>query len=206
MQYFDFAGLCAHDCFYLSGERATHPIEPHFGTLAALLLLAGKRPAASSRLANAPNCSPLGRVQLRFLGSKDARDRFGGGIGNSRTAQSIATPHAKQPFWLLPPGRGKAGMGVECRHCAGQVSTPSPARLADRAEPEARLGSRRVGSTGPKHVQPPPLPGGGSNFLAPQPRRRRALFVSPRTTGPPSSPGRSQGLADGKNTAWPPMR
>ena len=27
---------------------------------------------------------------------------------------------------LLPPGRGKAGMGVECRHSAGQVSTPTP--------------------------------------------------------------------------------
>ena len=28
---------------------------------------------------------------------------------------------------LLPPGRGKAGMGVERRHSTGQVSTPSPA-------------------------------------------------------------------------------
>ena len=37
MQHFDFAGLFAHECFQDSGERATHPIEPHFGTLAALL-------------------------------------------------------------------------------------------------------------------------------------------------------------------------
>ena len=68
MQHFDFDGLFAHDRFHHSGELATHPIEPHFGTLAALLLLAGKKPAAASRLASAPNCTPLGRVQLRFLG------------------------------------------------------------------------------------------------------------------------------------------
>ena len=66
---------------------------------------------------------------------------------------------------LLPPGRGKAGMGVECRHSAGRVSTPSPTRLADRAKPKAWPSGRRVGSTGPKHVRPQPLPGGGSQNI-----------------------------------------
>ena len=60
--------FCGHDRVHLLGESATHPIEPRCGTLAALLLLAGKQPAASSRLAIAPHRSPLGRVQLRFLG------------------------------------------------------------------------------------------------------------------------------------------
>ena len=47
----------------------------------------------------------------------------------------------------------------------GSVSTPSPARLADRAKPEAWPSGRRVGSTGPNHVRPLPLPGGGSDSL-----------------------------------------
>ena len=42
---------------------------------------------------------------------------------------------------LLPPGRGKAGMGVECRHSAGQVSTPSPAL------PLPGGGSQNIGRT-----------------------------------------------------------
>ena len=34
----------SHDHFHLLGESATHPIEPRCGTLAALLLLAGRSP------------------------------------------------------------------------------------------------------------------------------------------------------------------
>ena len=36
--------FCSHDGVHLVGESATHPIEPRCGTLAALLLLAGRRP------------------------------------------------------------------------------------------------------------------------------------------------------------------
>ena len=58
-----------------------------------------------------------------------------------------------------------AGMGVECKHSAGLLSTPSPTRLADRAKPKAWPSGRRVGSTGPKHVRPQPMPGeGGPNI------------------------------------------
>ena len=76
----------------------------------------------------------------------------------------------------LPPGRGKAGMGVECRHSAGQVSTPSPARPADRAKPKAWPSDRRVGPTGPKHVRPQPLPGGGSQNFGRENIRRQVNF------------------------------
>ena len=58
----------AHDGLHLLGESATHPIEPRWRTLAALFLLVGMKPTASSRLAIAPHRSPLGRVQLPFLG------------------------------------------------------------------------------------------------------------------------------------------
>jgi hypothetical protein len=35
------AEICIHDNPHLLGESATHPTEPRYGTLAALLLLAG---------------------------------------------------------------------------------------------------------------------------------------------------------------------
>ena len=44
------AELCTHDHVHHWGESATHPIEPRYGTPAALLLLAGMKPAASSAL------------------------------------------------------------------------------------------------------------------------------------------------------------
>jgi len=50
------------------GEAATHPIALPWGALAALLVVAGVQPAASSRLARAPQNSTLGHVQLPFLG------------------------------------------------------------------------------------------------------------------------------------------
>ena len=37
MQQIDLAGFLAHDRLHHSGESATHPIAPHFGTPAALL-------------------------------------------------------------------------------------------------------------------------------------------------------------------------
>ena len=61
------------------------------------------------------------------------------------------------------PGQGEGWGGG--RNLAGAVpefDPPIPACLADRAEPKARLGGRRLGSTGPKHVLPPPLPGEGT--------------------------------------------
>jgi len=54
--------------FHRLGEGATHPIARRAGRLAALLLLAGNYPAASSRLAIRPARRTLGRVQLPFLG------------------------------------------------------------------------------------------------------------------------------------------
>jgi len=63
---------------HLLGESATHPIEPLATRLGSLLLLAGKWLAKSSPLQGAARpeawplraaSSPLGRVQLRNLGS-----------------------------------------------------------------------------------------------------------------------------------------
>ena len=60
------------------------------------------------------------------------------------------------------PGREKAGMGVECRHSADQVSTPSPARPRRRlhAAPtcQARASAWRMSGL-------VPLPGGGSQNI-----------------------------------------
>jgi hypothetical protein len=63
-----FPHLCEHDDAHLMGDTATHPMAQCRGALAVLLVVAGVQPAASSRLAIAPNGSTLGRVQLRFLG------------------------------------------------------------------------------------------------------------------------------------------
>ena len=60
--------LCDHEDAHLVCDTATHPMEQPWGALAALLVVAGVQPAASSRLAIAPHGSTLGRVQLRFLG------------------------------------------------------------------------------------------------------------------------------------------
>ena len=54
----------AHDPHHLLGDSATHPIEPHYGTLAALLLLVGMSPQRRRALpahriaahSGAPNC------------------------------------------------------------------------------------------------------------------------------------------------------
>jgi hypothetical protein len=53
---------------HLVGETATHPIARRAGRLAALLLLTGADPAASSRLASRPTRRTLECVQLPFLG------------------------------------------------------------------------------------------------------------------------------------------
>jgi len=58
------AGLIAFDRTHHSGEPATHPIARLACRLAALCLLAGSGPAASSRLANRPASRTLARVQL----------------------------------------------------------------------------------------------------------------------------------------------
>ncbi|PVE42251.1 hypothetical protein H663_012805 [Limnohabitans planktonicus II-D5] len=59
---------CEHEDAHLVGDTATHPMAQPWGALAALLVVAGGQPAASSRLAIAHQRSTLGRVQLRFLG------------------------------------------------------------------------------------------------------------------------------------------
>jgi hypothetical protein len=56
-----------HEVTHLMVESATDPIEPPGSALAALLLLAGSSPLRP-RLANALPDSPLGSVQLPFLG------------------------------------------------------------------------------------------------------------------------------------------
>ena len=60
--------LCEHEDAHLVGDTATHPMAQPRGALAALRVVAGVQPAASSRLAIAPHGCTLGRVQLRFLG------------------------------------------------------------------------------------------------------------------------------------------
>ncbi|MDR2154932.1 MAG: hypothetical protein LBE78_07890 [Burkholderiaceae bacterium] len=62
------AAFPCSDHLHLLGERATHPIRPPSGALAVLLVLAGGKPAASSRLASPPDDDLIGRVQLRFPG------------------------------------------------------------------------------------------------------------------------------------------
>ena len=57
-------GFLPHDHLPRLGESATHPIEPHCGALAALLLLAGMSPQRR-RLAYLPN----------YLGGFRALDR-----------------------------------------------------------------------------------------------------------------------------------
>jgi hypothetical protein len=57
-----FSSTCGHTRLHLLGEIATHPIEPRWAAWAALLLLAGIEPAASSRLAQTAHRGPLGRV------------------------------------------------------------------------------------------------------------------------------------------------
>jgi hypothetical protein len=52
----------------LVGKTATHPIARLARCLAALFLVAGNNPAASSRLARRRARRILRRVQLRFLG------------------------------------------------------------------------------------------------------------------------------------------
>jgi hypothetical protein len=57
--------------FYLRhrlGDAATYPIARQADRLAALLLLAGEYPAASSRLAIRSACRTLGHVQPPLLG------------------------------------------------------------------------------------------------------------------------------------------
>jgi len=60
--------LYEHEGAHLVSDNATHPMAQPRGALAALLVVAGVQPAASSRLAIAPHGSALGRVQLRFIG------------------------------------------------------------------------------------------------------------------------------------------
>ena len=61
------------------------------------------------------------------------------GVGVEAIGGATGRQGGSEPELLLPPGRGKAGMGVESRHTAGGVSTPSPTL---------------------------PLPGGGSQIFA----------------------------------------
>jgi hypothetical protein len=44
MQHLMNIEFCGHGELHLLGESATHPIEPRYGVLAALLLLAAMRP------------------------------------------------------------------------------------------------------------------------------------------------------------------
>ena len=60
-----------HDELHLLGENATRSMEPRWGALAALLVLAGMSPPRRRVMparTSAPHRGPLGRVQLRFLG------------------------------------------------------------------------------------------------------------------------------------------
>ncbi|MDP2788010.1 MAG: hypothetical protein Q8O79_08045, partial [Pseudomonadota bacterium] len=60
--------VSAFDGVHHLGDVATRQIARLPGRLAALLLLAGNDPAASSRLASRPGNRTLWRVQLRNLG------------------------------------------------------------------------------------------------------------------------------------------
>ncbi len=51
-------GKSSHDPLHLLGESATHPIEPRYGALAALFLLAAMRPQRRRARARRPWPSP----------------------------------------------------------------------------------------------------------------------------------------------------
>ncbi len=59
------ADVLIHDNHHLQGDSATHPIAPRYGTLAALLLLAGMSPQRrhalpAHRIAARPGASNCG--------------------------------------------------------------------------------------------------------------------------------------------------
>jgi hypothetical protein len=54
--------------FHPLGESGTRPIGARWNALTALLVLAGTKSVASSRLSRAPHDGPLVRGQLPFLG------------------------------------------------------------------------------------------------------------------------------------------
>ena len=58
--------LCSHDGIHLLGESATHPIEPSCGTLAALLLLAGRSPRRRRALPAHPIAAHSGASNRGF--------------------------------------------------------------------------------------------------------------------------------------------
>ncbi len=62
------AALDAFKHTHLFAYSATYPAALRSGALAALFVVAGGQPAASSRLARAPLPSTSGHVQLPFLG------------------------------------------------------------------------------------------------------------------------------------------
>ena len=68
MKVLDPMTIPAHDRPYQWGETATHPLVPRSRVLAALLLVAGIKPAASSRLSSPRPHDPLVRVQLQNQG------------------------------------------------------------------------------------------------------------------------------------------
>jgi len=56
----------SHEYAYLSGENATHPIEPPWGVLAALLLLAGSSPPRRRAFPAHPMTAHSGVSNYRF--------------------------------------------------------------------------------------------------------------------------------------------
>ena len=72
------ARFSGHEPLHPLGDSATHPIEPRYDALAALLVVAGTSPRPSVQakrrtslrwaLPGPPHHGPLGRVQLPFPG------------------------------------------------------------------------------------------------------------------------------------------
>lgn len=58
--------LYEHEEAHLVGDTAAHPMAQPWGALAALLVVAGVQPAASSRLAIAPMAAPSGAFNCVF--------------------------------------------------------------------------------------------------------------------------------------------
>ena len=126
MDYFVF------DRLHPIGESATRPIAQLTGRLTALLVVAGAATASSSRLVRRPASRTLGRVQLPFPGSIDARTRHSPPKRLLEGGGALRTQ---------PNGVTASGHPCAVRRCLAASMDRRPGR--GRRSPRLRSGVRR---------------------------------------------------------------
>ena len=132
MQSLVMPALLTTSVTHHAGARAAHPIEPPSAALAALLLLAGIEPAASSRLASPADDDPLGRAQLPDLGSFAP-------VSMASTCPPICTaPTAPTaPRAHAPARRNATALLAAALLAGGCASLQQPAAVTPPAPPPA---------------------------------------------------------------------